>query len=220
MADIRIAAQPRDPRQLSGRALRRAGLVPGIYYTRDGKVRWLQFEKVALDNLLRKEVGLLCVDVDGESLDCIIREVQRHPVRRDILHVDLMGIVRGQKIRAHVPIHPVGIAAGIKEGGLIELVLREVEVECEPARLPTHFDVDVTHLKINDHVRISDLQYEGIVIHGDPQATVVHVIPPRKVVEEVPAVPAEEKEPEVIRERKGEAEEEGKEKEKEREKEK
>jgi large subunit ribosomal protein L25 len=217
MAEIRITAQERDPRRQTSRALRRAGLIPGVYYNRKGEVRCLQFDRRTLDNLLRKEIGVLRVDVGGELLDCIVREVQRHPVRRDIIHIDLMGIVKGQRIRAHVPMRAVGTAPGIKEGGVLELVVREMEVECEPANLPTRLDVDVSNLNMNEGVRLSELRYEGVVLLGDPQMTVVHVVPPRQVAVEAAPV-AEVTEPEVIRERKGEEEEEEKEKEKEKEK--
>lgn len=222
MAETSITAQKRDPRHSTGHALRRAGQIPGVYYNRTGEVRCLQFDRNTLDNLLRKEIGLLRVDVDGESLDCIIREVQRHPVRRDIIHIDLMGIVKGQKIRAHVPIHAVGTAAGIKEGGTLELVIRDIEIECEPIHLPTHIDVDVSALKMNEGVRLGDLHCEGVTLLGDPQMTVVHVVPPRLVAaEETPTAAEAVKEPEVIRERKSEeAEAEAEEKPKEKAKEK
>ncbi len=211
MAETRVSAQQRDPTKGTGKALRRSGYVPAIYYNRDGVVRCLQFERVTLNNLLRKEIGLLKVEVDGEALDCIIRDVQRHPVRRDIIHVDLMGIVKGQKITAHVPIHVVGTAAGIKEGGTLELVFRDLEIECEPVNLPTHLDVDVTPLGINEGIRLGDLHFEGVSILGDPGATAVHVIPPRTAeAEPVAAATTEAAEPEVIREKKIEGEEESK----------
>jgi large subunit ribosomal protein L25 len=208
MAEIHIQAQVRDPKGTTTRVLRRTGFVPAVYYNRKGEIRCLTFERITLDNLLRKEIGLLHVDVNGESLACIIREVQRDPIRRSIVHVDLMGIVTGQKIRAHVPIHTLGTAAGIKEGGTLELILREVEVECEPVNLPTHIDVDVSSLKINDAIRVSDLHIDGVTVLDDAQATIVHVSPPRATTTETPAAAAETKEPEVIRERKTEADDE------------
>ncbi|HEY3294673.1 MAG TPA: 50S ribosomal protein L25 [bacterium] len=210
MAETRVSAQPRDPNKGTGKALRRSGFVPAVYYNRDGVVRCLQFERNTLNNLLRKEIGLLKVEVDGESLDCIIREVQRHPVRRDIVHLDLMGIVKGQKITARVPVHIVGIAAGIKDGGTLELVFRDLQIECEPANLPTHLDIDVTALHMNEGFRVSDLHYEGISVIGDPSATVVHVIPPRTEVEGAAAATPGAAEPEVIREKKVEGAEESK----------
>jgi large subunit ribosomal protein L25 len=208
MAEVQISAQERDPKKVTNQALRRAGLVPAVYYNRKGDVRCLQFERLALDNLLRKEIGLLKVDVNGESLDCIIREVQRHPVRRDIIHLDLMGIVKGQKITAHVSVHTIGVAAGIKEGGTLELILRELEVECEPANLPTHIDIDVSGLNMNEAIHLSDIHYEGVNFLLDPHTTVVHVVPPKAVVEAAATTAAAEAapEPEVLREKKTEGE--------------
>jgi len=210
MAETRVTAQPRDPNKSTGKALRRSGYVPAVYYNREGVVRCLQFERNTLNNLLRKEIGLLKVEVDGEALDCIIRDVQRHPVRRDVIHLDLMGIVKCQKITAHVPLHVVGTAAGLKEGGTLELIFRDLEIECEPANLPTHLDVDVTALNMNEGIRLGELRFEGVSLLGDPNATVVHVIPPRAVeVEATVAAPtAEAAEPEVIREKKTEGEDE------------
>jgi large subunit ribosomal protein L25 len=210
MAEVRLPAQSRDPQKVSGHALRRSGQVPGVYYNRKGETRWLQFDGNTLHNLLKKEIGLLHVELDGEVLPCIIREVQRHPVKRDVLHIDLMGIAQDQKIRSHVPIHTMGTAVGVKDqGGTLELVMREVEVECLPGNLPTHLDIDISSLNINDGIRASDLQYPGVTLLVDPMSTLVHVIPARTHVEEPTAAAAaapEAEEPEVLRERKAEEE--------------
>ncbi|MBI5059579.1 50S ribosomal protein L25 [candidate division KSB1 bacterium] len=204
MSEVRLRAEVRDLKKTTNAKLRRAGIVPGVYYTRTGETRTLQFEARNLNNLMRQEIGLLHVELNGETLPCIVREVQRHPTRRDVVHIDLMGIVVGQKLRVHVTVHPTGTARGIKEGGTLELVLRELEIECEPADLPTHIDIDVTNLSVNEGVRIEDLRLPGVTVHGDQHATVVHVIPPRVVAEAAATVaaPTESKEPEVIREKK------------------
>ncbi len=207
MTENRITALTRDPNAMTGKALRRSGFIPAIYYSRAGETRCLQFERNELQNLLRHEIGILYVDLNGEELSCVIREVQRHPVRRDVLHIDLMGVVKGQKMKAHVPIHIVGTAKGIKEGGTMDLVLREVEVECLPSRLPSYIDVDVTDLGVNDGFRIGEIQLEEVAILGDPHTIIVHIVPPRTTTEPVPgAETAEAAEPEVIRERKSEEE--------------
>jgi len=205
MNEIRISAQERDPKESTGRAMRRDGFIPAVYYTKTGDTRCLQFDRHELQNLLRQEIGILHVDVNGEDLTCIIREVQRHPVRRDVLHIDLMGVAKGQKIRAHVPVHLIGTAQGLKEGGTLDVILREIEVECIPANLPTHVDLDVSHLALNEAVRVSDLHLPDVTILGDPQSTIAHVAPPRIVTAEAEAVTeAAPAEPEVIRERKSE----------------
>ena len=217
MAETKVTAQIRDPHKMTNSALRRTGMVPGVYYNRAGETRWLQFEENTLSNLLKHEIGLLRVDVDGESLSCIIREVQRHPVKRSVVHIDLMGIAQDQKIHSRVPIHTLGLPIGVKDhGGTLELVMREVEVECLPADLPTHIDIEVSALGLHDGIRLSEVKYPGVTLMGDPNMTLVHVIPPRAIVEEEkPAAAAEAvAEPEVIREKKVEDEEKEKEKDK------
>ena len=209
MAETKLSAQLRDPKGLSNAKLRRSGLVPGVYYNRAGDTRCLQFDEKTLNNLLKQEIGILSVDLNGESLSCLIREVQRHPVQRKIVHIDLMGIAKDQKIHSRVPIHAVGIPVGVKEhGGTLELVMREVEVECLPADLPAHIDMDVSALGINEGLRVSDVQIPGVAIMADANMTLVHVIPPRAVEEVKPAeAAATTAEPEVIREKKVEEEE-------------
>ncbi len=183
------------------------GKVPGVFYNRDGVNRKLQFDAHELELLVRKEFAILNVDFAGETLQCLIREVQRHPVRRSVLHIDLMGFVAGQKVKAHVPVHAVGIAAGTKEGGLLEVVLRELEIECLPADMPSHIDIDVTDLNLHMARRIEDIKIPGVTVHGDPHAAVIHVVPLRQQAEPVPgAAVATTAEPEVIREKKPAAE--------------
>ncbi len=208
MAEHRLAAQPRNA-AITTRALRRSGQVPGVFYDRNGANRQLQFDAHEVELLMRHEIAILKVEIGGETLQCLIREVQRHPVRRFVVHIDLMGFVAGQKIKSHIPIHPMGTAAGTKEGGVLELVLRDLEIECLPDDLPTHIELDVTHLALHDALRIADIKLPGITIHGDPNAAVVHVIPPRTHAEAAPAAAtaAAAPEPEVIREKKPAADE-------------
>lgn len=206
MAEVRLQAELRDPKSKTNNVLRRSGRVPGVYYTRTGENKLIEFDARTVNNLMRKEIALLQLDIGGQTLPCIIREVQRHPVLRDVWHIDLMGVVGGQKIRVHVQIHPVGTAKGIKEGGNLELVLRELDIECLPEDLPTHINIDVTELGMNDGIRLDELKLPGITIHGDLHRTVVHVIPPRTAAVAEPGAAATGAEPEVIREKKKEDE--------------
>jgi large subunit ribosomal protein L25 len=206
MSEVRLRAEVRDLKGTTNAKLRRAGIVPGVYYTATGESRNLQFDLRFLNNLMRQEIGVIQVEVGGETLPCIVREVQRHPVRRDVVHIDLMGIVGTKKLRVHVPVHSTGVARGIKEGGTLELVLRELEIECLPVDLPSHIDLDITELSVNDGIRIEDIKIPGLTILGDQHATVIHVIPPRVAAAEATPTAAagatETKEPEVIREKK------------------
>ena len=152
----------------------------------------------------------------------MIRELQRDPVSRKPLHIDFVRVLMDAKIRVKVPIEVVGVAKGVKtEGGILDFVTREVEIECLPGNIPAHLPVDVTELAIGDALRIAQLPApEGVRIVDDPEKVVVHVAHPTREEEPAPAAEAaaEPTEPEVLKKgkvvdgggrRRGEAREEG-----------
>ena len=199
------------------RRLRREGLVPGIIYGGTAPVA------VALDprnvmRLVRDQTGsiaLLSIKLDGDPTNraAIIRDLQYDPVSEALLHVDLQEVSMDRAITVTVAVHPVGEAAGVKEqGGILQMILREVQVSCLPGQIPQRIDADVSALMIGNLVTIANLVApEGVRILNDPGQAVVTVSAP--MAEEVAAVPAAEvaapAEPEVLTERKPKAEESG-----------
>lgn len=199
--------------------LRRSGKVPAVLYGGSGEAVHLQFHPRQLANVLgskEKHHTLFQLQVrDGEETLAMIVETQWEPVKGTLRHVDFKRVLMDRKLRARVPIVTVGESRGIKEqGGVYELLIRELEVECLPADLLEEFTFDVTPMMLHEQVRVVDLQGkigDRIRILREPQAVICHVVAP-KVVEEVKpaeAVVAEAAEPEVIK--KGKAEEEGEE---------
>ncbi len=194
--------------------LRREGLVPGIIYGGAAPV------PVALDprhvmKLFRDQTGsvaLLSIKLDGDPTQraAIIRDLQYDPVSEALLHVDLQEVSMDRAITVTVAIHPVGEAAGVKEqGGILQMILREVQVSCLPGLIPQRIDADVSALRIGDVVTVANLAApEGVRILNDPVQAVVTVAAP--MAEEVAAPVAEAAapgEPEVLTERKPKAEE-------------
>jgi large subunit ribosomal protein L25 len=197
------------------RRLRREGLVPGIIYGGAAPV------PVALDprhvmKLFRDQTGsvaLLSIKLDGDPTQraAIIRDLQYDPVSEALLHVDLQEVSMDRAITVTVAIHPVGEAAGVKEqGGILQMILREVQVSCLPGLIPQRIDADVSALRIGDVVTVANLAAPaGVRILNDPGQAVVTVSAP--MAEEEAAAPAAEAaapgEPEVLTERKPRAEE-------------
>jgi len=143
--------------------LRRTGKVPAVLYGGTGKSVNLQLQPRQLANVLgtkSKHHTLFQLQVQGgEETLAMIAETQWEPVRGTLRHVDFKRVLMDRKIRVMVPVIPEGEARGIKEqGGVFEVVLREVEVECLPADLPETFRVDVTPLMIGQHIRVGDVQ--------------------------------------------------------------
>jgi len=208
--------------------LRENGFIPAVVYG-DGKdslpVKVSHSALLKLIHQHRIEGVLINLKIKDDRKrahrSCLIKEIQYDPVHGDIMHVDFNEISLTKVIKVNVPVVAKGDPLGVKqEGGSLEHILWEVEVECLPTDIPKDIQVDVSPLKIGDSIHIKDLSVpSGVKIVNDPQAIVLSVAAPMK--EEVAAMPVEgeeKQEPEVIKEKKevpveGEAEE-GKEKEK------
>ncbi|HWP85092.1 MAG TPA: 50S ribosomal protein L25 [Terriglobia bacterium] len=202
-------------------ALRRSGQVPAVLYGGTGQPVNLQLHPRQLANVLgtkSKHHTLFQLRVKGgEETLAMVAETQWEPLKGTLQHVDFKRVLMDRKIRVHVPITMVGESKGIKEqGGIFEVILREVEVECLPSDLLEEFTIDVTPLMLHDQVRVSDLQAklgDRIRILREPQAVICHVVAPKAVEEVKPeeavAAEAAPTEPEVIK--KGKTVEEGEE---------
>jgi large subunit ribosomal protein L25 len=214
------------------RRARAKGRIPAVVYGAGKPNVPIHLERRALTDAFRAGAGenaifLLKLGGSDQSRHAMIRELSRDPVSREPLHIDFVRVLMDAKIRVNVPIEVVGIAKGVKtEGGILDFVTREVEVECLPGNIPAHLPLDVTELSIGDMLRVASLAaVEGVTILDDPDKVLVHVAHPTQEKEpEVAAAEAaaEPAEPEVLKKGKVAAEEEGEEKapEKEREKEK
>jgi len=217
MATANLGATPRTTTgKGAARSLRRDGQIPAVIYGHAREPQPLAINARELERLLERvsaETTVIELALDGRPARTLIREIQRHPVKRNIVHVDFQELVAGEKVTVNVPIVIVGTAAGVREGGILDQVMRELSVEVDPANIPNHIDVDVNELTIGHSVHVSDLTLpSGVTVLDDPEATVAVVSAP-KVVEEAPAEAAAETEaaaePEVIRKAKTDEEEEG-----------
>ena len=200
----------------AARTLRREGKVPGVIYGHNRQAEPLAIDSGALSKMLigiSAGTTVLDVVVDGRPpVKALIREIQRDSVRpTEILHLDLYEVRADEKVTLAVPVHLIGIPDGVRNfGGVLDHVLREVEIEVLPADIPEHVELDVTALAIGHSLFVRDLKVEKAEILNEPDTPVCTVVAPR--AEEAPA-PVEEAvapaEPELIRKPKPEGEEEG-----------
>jgi large subunit ribosomal protein L25 len=222
MASAQLSATLRDGTgKGSARTLRAQGRIPAVIYGHGRDPQSLAIDTREIEKLLSRisaESTVIELSLDGKSARTLIREIQRHPFKRQILHVDFQELVAGEKVTVRLPIVLSGIPDGVRQdGGILDQTMRELEVEVDPANIPNHVEIEVTSLKIGDSVHVRDIPLpEGVEIVGDEDASVCVVSAPRAVVETV--APVEEEavaaEPEVIGKAKKEEEEEEKEAEK------
>ena len=193
MDQVTLAAEPRE---LAGsrpaRRMRRTGRIPAVVYGRGVDPIAVSVDKLALYSALRSEAGfntLFNVDVDGgETVLAVAREVQRHPVRNDITHLDFIKVSLDIEIEAEVNLDFVGTPASVaQEGAILDTIETSVMVRALPTAVPTSIELDVSELELGDTLHISDLpEVEGVTYVGDPEHTLVTVLAPR--VEEPVAV--------------------------------
>lgn len=193
------------------RKLRRAGLLPGVVYGKTRKSQPLIVDPIQLQNKMSGNAifDLTIVDDDKETKETVmIKEVQRDPIKGDLLHIDFQHISMDEKISVSVPLSLKGDAPGVKEGGVLQQLLREVEIECLPADIPEELELDISDLHIGDSLMVSDLDVpEEIEIKTPLDEVIVTVVAPTELVEEEIEEEEEEfVEPEVIGEEEGEAE--------------
>jgi large subunit ribosomal protein L25 len=194
--------------------LRRMGLVPAVVYGAKETSLSLELDAKAMHRFLSTQEGenvIIDLEVAGAKPSlkkAVVKEVQLDPVSGRILHVDFLHISMTEKIKLHIPVHLSGTSTGVKnQEGILQHILRELEVSCLPADIPEAIDLDITELGIGDSIHVRDVSLDKVEILTEPQRTVVSVIPPTVQKEAEPLVEAEE-EPEVLAEKREEEEEE------------
>jgi len=197
--EIRVAATSREETGTGdARRLRRAGWLPGVINDEKGQSRLIKLNLHDFDVMLHHHTSenlMINVDVDGKpGGKVLLKEVQHHPLTGEVLHVDFVEVSMTRKMRVEMPIvltgEPVGVA---QEGGIMEQMLREVEVECLPQDLIEHFEVDVSHLGIGDALMVGDLTVsDAFTLITAPDVAVAAVAAPRIEEEVAPVEEGEE----------------------------
>jgi large subunit ribosomal protein L25 len=201
------------------RRLRASGRIPATVYGAKKEAVAVSVDPKQISRILHSESGhnsIFDLNVGGENTKAMIVDWQYDPLKGNLLHIDLKRIAMDQKMRVSVPIHLVGEAAGVKQqGGILDQVLREVEIECLPGDIPSHIDADVSGLVFGTVLRVGELPHAGTIkFITDGNQAVAHITSVKEEVAPTPEAVAEAAatapaEPEVIKKGKQEAEEEG-----------
>jgi len=204
---VKLSARPRaDIGRNSVKHLRSRGVVPAVIYGHKDQPANLEINTRDIAALLKRAIGeniLVELDIAGVPKLSLIQEVQHHPVRGDILHVDFLEVAMDEVLHTEVPLEPIGEADGVKNfGGLLEHSLRSLAIECLPKDLPELIRVDISALGLNQSIHVRDLLLpEGVKATTYADITVFIVAEPK--VEVTPVAGAEpQKAPEVIKEKK------------------
>ena len=203
-----VAATPRKGvfNKNAARRVRAAGKIPAVFYGPGHEPVAVEVDPKQISKILYSESGhntIFDVEIAGQpTAKAMIVDWQREPIKDKLIHIDLKRIALDKVLRVHVRVKLLGTPVGVKtEGGILDQVLREVEIECLPADIPSHIDVDVSGLEMHQVIRVNGLPHSDKIKYLTPEdATVCHVV---HIREEVVAAPAE---PEVAKKGKAEAE--------------
>jgi large subunit ribosomal protein L25 len=208
------------------RKARAAGHIPAVLYGHGETPQAIAVGARAFDDALRGHRGgnpIVNLAIDGGEFTALVRDVQYDPLTHRIIHLDFQHISLTEQVEVEVTVHLTGVPTGVKDGGgILEHILRTIEVRCLPTAIPPAFDVDVAALAIGDSLHVRDLAVPDVQILTDPDATIATVVPPtvmeEKPVEEAAAAAPAGAEPELSVAKGKKDEEEAPEKEKEKEK--
>lgn len=215
MAEITLNGEVRKLVGKRARTLRREGKIPGIFYIHGEENVTITVPEAALRPLIyTSEAHIINLRLDtGLEHSCILRDIQFDPITDRPIHFDLQGVKAEEKLTLEIPVILVGTPKGVKDGGTMQRVLHRLQVECLPRHIPEHIEINVENLGINESIHVKDITVANVTVLENENSTVVAVVPPTVLKEEVPtAAPVEEiTEPEVIGKGKKEEEEEGEE---------
>jgi large subunit ribosomal protein L25 len=214
-----LEAHPRESgNKNASRRVRRDGKIPGVVYGAGKDSLPVTVDPRQVLRILHSESGhntIFDLALNGERAKAMIVDWQYEPIKGTLLHIDLKRIAMDKALKVSVPIFLKGEAAGVKQqGGILEQIQREVEIECLPSNIPSHIDADVTHLVFGTVLRVADLPHDPkLKFLTDPNQPVAHIISVKEEVAATPEAAAAEAaaapaEPEVIKKGKQETEEE------------
>ena len=213
MENYSLQVAVRDANGVKPGRLRAEGFTPAVVYGADQSPQTLQVESRELKRLLARGGAAHLINLEGESFPTtrvLIREVQRHPVRREVLHIDFVRVSVGQKIRMAVALHLVGESPAVEEGAILLQNVDSVEIECLPDSLPSFIEVDISGLvHIHDRIHATDLKLPpGVELYGDlSDEALISLSIPRSATTEELEEEEDTGEPEILSDRRDEEDE-------------
>ena len=181
--------------------IRKEGRVPGVYYSKyDNPIAFDVDEKDIGSLVFTSSRNIISLKVTGkEEHECFLKNVQFDPITDKVVHFDLLGLKRGEKFQLNIPFSFVGSSVGVKEGGILQIGLHKLFVECLPKDVPQSLEVNIENLNIGDTIHVKDLNFENLTILTPADSVVVSVTHPKVEAEPVDEELEEEMaEPEVI----------------------
>lgn len=190
--------------------LRRNGKIPGVFYYKKSEPQVIEVNEASLKPLVyTSEAHIVSLQIEGqEDKACILKDIQFDPITDRIVHFDLQGITKDEKLEIEVPVVFAGSASGIKKGGILQTSIHKLHIECLPADVPEHIQIDISNLDLGSSIHVSDIKSDKFSVLNSQDTVIISVVSPKVEKELSPEEAAEAaKEPEVITKGKADKEE-------------
>jgi len=185
MSAIILKAQKREPGTKTAKALRAQGIIPGVYYAKGQDPIHFGVNALTLRPVVyTAEATMVKLDIEGKEHNCVLKDTMFDPVTDKLLHIDFLGVKAGESLKIEIPLHITGTSVGVKEGGILEQVIHKVHAFVDPTAMPEHINIDVTNLKLNGAIHISDVNVPGVRITDRPENVIIACHLPKVVVKE------------------------------------
>jgi large subunit ribosomal protein L25 len=176
------------------RKLRQEGKIPAVVYGRNTENQSIYVDGIEFIKTIRENGrnGVISLDVNGKKQDVMLTDYHQDHVKNEILHADFLAVDKSSKVHTSVRVNLVGEAAGVKDGGVLQQPLHEVNITATPGNIPDSIDVDVTNLQVGENLTLADVKTGNYELNDDESTVIVSILPP-KVEEEINS--GEEQEP-------------------------
>jgi large subunit ribosomal protein L25 len=176
------------------RKLRQEGKIPAVVYGRNTENQSIYIDSIEFIKTIRENGrnGVISLDVNGKQQDVMLTDYHQDHVKNEILHADFLAVDKSSKVHTSVRVNLVGEAAGVKDGGVLQQPLHEVNITATPGNIPDSIDVDVTNLQVGENLTLADVKTGNYELNDDESTVIVSILPP-KVEEEINS--GEEQEP-------------------------
>jgi large subunit ribosomal protein L25 len=163
--------------------IRKNGHIPAVLYGKTVKNKAVFVDEAHFLKTIRTagRTNILTIRVAGEEHPVIVREIQKDPIRSEIIHVDFQALDKTEEIKMKVNVHLIGEAAGVKDEGVLQQSLHQLSIRALPANIPTSIDMDITHLQVGQVITVQDVQTEGkYEVNHEPTEVVASILPPKQ----------------------------------------
>lgn len=186
--NVKIVAKAREKGKKSDMTnLRNSGHIPAIIYGEGQEGQKISLEKIPFLRAYKKTIGeiaLFDIELDGKKITTILKEKQIHPVSRDFMHIDFQELHKGVSITVNVPFRYIGEPVGISLGGVLEIMVRDIEVSCLPKDIPEDIEIDISTIGIDESLHLRDIDLGVLETKLTPETTLASVRTPKVIIEE------------------------------------